>query len=254
MTGKTEFGALHRAGSPLVLYNTWEAGSARAVAAAGARAIATGSMSVAGAHGYADGEDLPLADLLRVAREIVAAVDLPVSVDFEGGYAADPGGLAANARRLAETGAAGCNFEDRVVAGEGLYAVEHQAARIAAVAGSGLFVNARTDLFLSRLMAGENADDPALLGEAIARAQAYTHAGAQCFFAPGLGDPALITELCAKVPLPVNIMRLPGMVDNRALAACGVARISYGPGPWQQAMAALESAAKEALAGAAGLA
>ncbi|KKL10206.1 hypothetical protein LCGC14_2558150, partial [marine sediment metagenome] len=82
-----EFAALHRKGMPLVLHNIWDAGSARAVAAAGAQAIATGSWSVAAAQGYDDGEALPLDALLRTARQITNAVDLPVSVDFEGGYA-----------------------------------------------------------------------------------------------------------------------------------------------------------------------
>src|SRR5688572_24317336 len=92
------FHALHVRGTPLVLFNAWDAGSAKVVAKAGAKAIATGSWSVAAAHGFDDGEaltlDLALANLARIAR----CVDLPVTLDFEGGYALEPAALAANVR------------------------------------------------------------------------------------------------------------------------------------------------------------
>src|SRR4051812_4453234 len=99
------FVALHVPGRPLVLFNAWDAGSAAAVAKAGAAAIATGSWSVAAAHGLADREALPLELALANARRIVAAVALPVTIDFEGGYAEAPGQVAANVAELAATGA-----------------------------------------------------------------------------------------------------------------------------------------------------
>src|SRR5687768_9661741 len=126
------FAALHRPGDPIILYNAWDAGSARAVAEAGAKAIATGSASVAAAHGFQDAEALPLELALANSARVAAAVELPVSIDFEGAYAVEPGGVAANMASLAETGAIGCNFEDQVVGGEGLHSVEAQAARIRA--------------------------------------------------------------------------------------------------------------------------
>jgi|TARA_R100000049_G_C1953274_1_gene103203 2-methylisocitrate lyase-like PEP mutase family enzyme len=248
MNAHDRFVALHQPGTPLLLYNIWDAGSAQAVARAGARAIATGSMSVAGAHGYEDGEALPLEDLLATVREIVRAVDLPVTVDFEGGYARDPQALAQNARLLAETGALGCNFEDRIVAGDGLYPLDEQADRIAAVASSGLFVNARTDLFLARLMAGENPDDPALVELAIERGARFAQAGAKGFFVPGLADADLIGEICREVTLPVNVMMREGVPPVAELAGLGVARVSWGPGPWRDAQARLEQVARAALA------
>lgn len=84
------FAQLHRKGDPVVLYNIWDAGSAKAVAEAGAKALATGSWSVAAANGYGDGQEFPLLQLVDIARAIVAATDLPVSIDFEGGYAEMP--------------------------------------------------------------------------------------------------------------------------------------------------------------------
>ncbi|WP_129792230.1 isocitrate lyase/phosphoenolpyruvate mutase family protein [Sphingosinicella sp. CPCC 101087] len=238
------FAALHRPGNPLILFNAWDAGSAKAVAEAGAAAIATGSASVASAHGFADAEALPLELALANAARVVAAVDLPVTIDFEGGYAADAEPLATNMKRLAQTGAVGCNFEDQVVGGEGLYSIDVQAARIRAVraaVGPDFFINARTDIFLK---AKPETHDAAMVDAAIERAQAYAEAGANGFFAPLLSDLALLERLCAASPLPVNFMAFPGAPAAAEVAATGVARISHGPFPYMQAMKALKEAAE----------
>ncbi|WP_206243860.1 isocitrate lyase/PEP mutase family protein [Novosphingobium terrae] len=239
------FAGLHRPGQPISLYNVWDAGSARAVAAAGARAIATSSWAVAAAQGFRDGEDLPLDRLLDVAGRITAAVDLPVSVDFEGGYAEGEEDLARNIGQLLERGAIGINFEDRVVQGEGLYSVDRQAQRIGALRraaeqqGIALFINARTDLFLGQ------AGDPALsIDPALDRARAYAEAGASGFFIPGLIDEALIARICAGSPLPVNVMMMEGAPSANHLARLGVARISYGATPYAETMKALEQRAQ----------
>src|SRR5262245_29405373 len=104
------FAELHIPGDPLILFNDWDEGSAQAVAKSGAAAIATGSASVAMANGFGDGEKLPMEFALANAGRIVEAVDLPVTVDFEGGYAADPAEAARNVAQLVKTGAIGCNF------------------------------------------------------------------------------------------------------------------------------------------------
>ncbi|MEO5973491.1 MAG: isocitrate lyase/phosphoenolpyruvate mutase family protein, partial [Sphingomicrobium sp.] len=106
------FAALHVPGNPVVLYNIWDVGSALAVVRAGAKALATGSHPVADANGWRDGEQVPIAFALANATRIVAAVEVPLTVDFEGGYAVDPGAVGANLALLAATGAVGCNFED----------------------------------------------------------------------------------------------------------------------------------------------
>ena len=237
------FKGLHLKGTPLVLYNVWDAGSAKAVADAGAAAIATGSWSVAAAQGFGDGEALPMADALRTAAQILGAVDLPVSVDFEGGYGVAPDVVASNVGLLMETGAVGLNFEDRVVGGEGLHAIATQAARIAAIRavanakGVPLFINARTDVFFQ----GSDDPDEALMAEALARAVAYRDAGADGLFVPGLSDPGLIARICAAQVLPVNIMRKGQEIA--ALAGAGVARISHGPAPYITAMQSVMQAA-----------
>ncbi len=149
-----DFAALHVRGDPLILYNIWDAGSARAVVAAGARAVATGSRSVAAAHGFDDGEAIPLDWLERIVARIATVVEAPLSVDFEGGYAEAPDDIAGNAARLINVGMAGLNFEDQIVGGAGLYGVPQQCDRIEAIRRFAdalevpLFINARTDLFL----------------------------------------------------------------------------------------------------------
>ncbi len=229
------FQALHRKGDPLVLYNIWDAGTAGAVAAAGAKALATGSWSVAAANGYADGEAIPRDVLVEVARAVVTSTDLPVSIDFEGAYSDDPKQAAANVTLLMDAGVVGINLEDQVVGGEGLHSIESQTARIRAIRaaaderGLPFFINARTDLFLK----ASDDSHPGLLDEAITRAHAFAEAGANGFFAPWLADPALISRLCEASPLPVNIMMKTGAPTVRELADCGVSRISFGPGPYR---------------------
>ena len=238
------FAALHRAGQPVILYNAWDPGSAKAVAEAGAAAIATGSASVAAAHGFDDAEALPLGLALANAARVVAAVELPVTIDFEGGYAVDEAGLAANMKRLAETGAIGCNFEDQVVGGDGPHPTEVQAARsraARAAVGPDFFINARTDLFLK---AKPDTHDDAMVDAAIERAQAYAEAGASGYFVPLLSDLRLLERMCKASPLPVNFMAFPGAPSAAEVAGTGVARISHGPFPYRLAMKALKEAAE----------
>jgi 2-methylisocitrate lyase-like PEP mutase family enzyme len=239
------FATLHRAGEPLILYNAWDAGSAKVVAEAGAKAIATGSYSVAMGHGHDDRETLPIDLALANAERIVRAVELPVSIDFEGAYAEEAKGVAANIARLQATGAVGCNFEDQVVGGSGLHPAEAQAARIRAAreaVGDDFFLNARTDLFLQ---APRETHDEALVDAALERGRAYAGAGASGLFLPGLVEERLIARACAASALPVNIMAMIGAPPADRLAELGVARISHAGGPWRLAMRALKQAAED---------
>lgn len=240
---RDRFAALHVPGDPVLLYNIWDVASAQAVAAGGAKALATGSHAVAESQGFPDGEGIPFDLFLDCTRRIVEGVDLPVTADFESGFAADPAPIADHARQLAETGAVGCNFEDQVIGGEGLHPIESQARRVSAVVESGLWVNARTDLFLQRLVAGENPNDRALMPEALERAQAFAEAGAHSFFVPGVSDLDMIADICAVSPLPVNVIKGDAL-EIPALAEAGVARISWGPRPWRWAMQRLTEEAR----------
>jgi 2-methylisocitrate lyase-like PEP mutase family enzyme len=239
------FAELHVKGAPLLLYNAWDAGSAKSIFDAGAKAIATSSWSVAAAQGYGDGEAIPIELAEQIVGRIAATVDIPVTMDFEGGYSEDDGELAANISRLLDLGVIGINFEDRIVKGSGLYSVDRQARRIAAIRkaaeqkGIDLFINARTDVFFEH---GEDAAQA--VGEALDRAKAYAAVGASGFFVPGLVDGWLIGQICEGVSLPVNVMVMDGVPSNARLSELGVARISYGPIPYIRAMMALGQEAR----------
>lgn len=243
------FAALHVKGSPVLLYNAWDAASAKAIARAGAKAIATSSWSMAAAQGHSDGEDLPLAVAQQIVGRIAAVVEVPVTADIEGGYSESDAGLAENVARFLDLGIVGINFEDRVVRGEGLYAIDRQARRIAAIrdaankANVPLFINARTDLFL-----GRGTPNPAdSIAAALERASAYAAAGASGFFVPGLTDEALIEQICASVTLPVNVMMMRGAPSVQRLGELGVARVSWGNISFVEAMAAVERTAQAIL-------
>lgn len=240
------FAALHIPGDPVILYNVWDVGSAHAVVRAGARALATGSHPVADANGWADGQNVPLDIVFANARRIVDAVEVPLSVDFEGAYSADPEEGARNVARLKDSGAVGCNFEDQVIGGEGVHPIDLQVKRIAAIrraVGDDFFINARTDLMLKT-----QRHDDALLDDIVARGQAYADAGASGYFVPRLGDPRQIERVVREVPLPLNVIAFPGAPDKGVWASAGVARISHGPFPHRALMAKLEEMAREAIA------
>jgi len=236
------FSDMHVPGSPLVLFNAWDAGSARAVSAAGAAAIATGSWSVAAAHGYGDGEKLPLDLAIANLARIVDAVDIPVSVDIESGYD-DP---AATAKQMVAAGAIGCNVEDSFAADGTLREVADQAERVAAMrrvldaASPGFFINARTDIFFQAPIEDH---DGKMVKAALDRAARYTDAGSDGIFVPGVVDLALIEQLVAGTTAPINIMMSDASPSLRQLADVGVARISYGPAPYLAVMRQLEAEA-----------
>jgi len=241
------FSALHVPGDPVVLYNIWDVGSAQAVVRAGAKALATGSHPVASANGWPDGEKVPIAFALANATRIVEAVDVPLTVDFEGGYSVDPGMVEHNAALLAATGAVGCNFEDQVIGGEGIHPLPLQIKRIAAVrrgAGDTFFINARTDMFLK---AKPEAHDLAMADAAIERAIAFADHGASGFFVPRLGDLKLLERVCRASPIPVNAIAYPGAPTKAQWASAGVARISHGPFPHNALMKTFEDAARAAM-------
>jgi 2-methylisocitrate lyase-like PEP mutase family enzyme len=244
-TNFERFAALHVPGNPVVLYNIWDVGSALAVVKAGAKALATGSHPVADANGWPDGQQVPIDFALANATRIVGAVDIPLTVDFESGYATAPDEVGRNVARLASTGAVGCNFEDQVIGGEGLHPLDLQTQKIAAIrsaVGDQFFINARTDLFLKT-----QTFDDALVDQVVERGKAFAGAGASGFFVPRLADPQQIERVVREVPLPLNVIAFPGAPDKQVWADAGVARISHGPFPHRALMATLEEMAREAI-------
>jgi len=246
-----QFRTLHIPGKPLVLFNIWDAGGAKAVARAGAKAIATGSWSVANANGFADGEHTPLALAIDNLRRIIDATDLPVTIDLESGYGDTADAVGETSRRAIDAGAVGCNLEDSFPANGKLRDTVDQSVRlrrvrkIADATGVRFFINARTDVFFQ--LPPERHDD-SMVAEAIKRARAYAEAGADGLFAPGLANISLIARLAELSPLPLNIMVGDATPPLPELAGRGVARVSHGPRPYLMAMKALEQAAREASA------
>jgi 2-methylisocitrate lyase-like PEP mutase family enzyme len=217
------FKDLHRPGDPLLLPNAWDHSSAAALAAAGFPAIGTTSLGVAAAVGKPDAAGETLAETLALARSIVH-LDAFITVDFEDGYADDPGAVADLAAQLHELGVAGINVEDGV--GDGL------AAKVAAVKERvpSLFVNARTDThWLGREQE-----------TTLARLQEYVAAGADGVFAPGLTDEAAIAALAEAVGAPLNVLFAHSLPR---LAELGVARVSTGSALFRIALGATIDAA-----------
>ncbi len=246
MTKIETFRALHIPGDPLVLFNIWDAGSAKAVAAAGAKAIATGSYGVACARGSSDGENLSLDEALANLGEILGVTDLPVSIDMEAGYGADAAAVGRSMAQAHAAGAAGINMEDRMPGETALLDVDEAAARIGAAAATGVFVNARCDVFRGQ---DAVADGETLVAATLERARAYAEAGAGSLFVPFLSDARCIAAICEASPLPVNVLWSKPCGDRATLAALGVARISHGHQPWAAAMAWLGEQATAVLGG-----
>ncbi len=225
------FHDLHHGPDPLVLPNAWDVLSARLIEQAGAKAIATTSAGVAWSLGYPDGQHAPTAELLAAAQRITAAVGVPVTVDVEAGYGTDPQAVARTVDAVLDTGAVGINLEDAPGDhGHPLFDIDQQTQRIAAARGAadareaGLFINARTDVYLRQV------GDPASRREHVAhRALAYRDAGADGLFVPGLLDLATITWLADRVGLPVNVMAGPGAPPISELHTAGAVRVSVGP-------------------------
>jgi 2-methylisocitrate lyase-like PEP mutase family enzyme len=242
-----QFRKLHVAGEPLVLFNIWDPGSAKAVAKTGAKAIATSSWAVAEACGYSDGEHTPLNVVIDNLLRITNATNLPVTVDLESGYGDTANKVGETVALAIKAGAVGCNLEDGFPENGSLREIAHQVERLQQARKTvdrtdvSFFINARTDVFLSQKRHGAT-----LLASALERARAYAEAGADGLFVPGLNDLDLIAELTKASPLPVNIMVSQG-ADIGALAKQGVARVSYGADPYAQAMSALREAARKAV-------
>jgi 2-methylisocitrate lyase-like PEP mutase family enzyme len=245
----TAFHKLHVKGSPVILFNCWDAGSARIIEEAGAKAIATSSWAVAVAHGFEDREKTPFDLAIANLERVVKSVGVPVTIDLEGGYATDHSKLKENIEQVIAAGAVGINFEDQIIGGKGLHTIEDQAARIRIIretaekAAIPLFINARTDVFL---WVDRAKHDEVLLDETVRRGVAYAEAGASGLFAPGLENLTLIEKLCELSPLPVNILALPDIPPVKTLAQLGVARVSYGSRPYRQMSEFLKEAARKA--------
>lgn len=242
MTPSDRFRSLHQGPEPLLLCNAWDAASARVLQRAGAAAVATSSAALAWSLGWRDGGHLPVAELLAAVRRMARGLPVPLSVDIEDGYSQDATSVAALARELVALQVAGINLED------GLGTPERLAAKIVAIradaACAGLFVNARTDVYLRGLAQGSDA-----VALVIERGRLYRRAGADGLFVPGLVDPQAAGQVAEAVGLPLNLMLLPRLPALPRLREARVRRISTGPAPFLAAYGALRTWSDDLLQG-----
>ncbi|MFF4245163.1 isocitrate lyase/phosphoenolpyruvate mutase family protein [Streptomyces sp. NPDC001822] len=222
------FKQLHAENRPLVLPTVWDVWSARTAVGAGFPALTIGSHPLADSRGAADHEGQTFAEVIDAVRPIIAAVDVPVSVDLEAGYGEDPADLIAG---LTEAGGVGLNIEDTVHSEGGrLRSTQEHASYIAALraaadkAGIPVWINGRTDLFLH----ADKASD--VLDEAIERLRALEQAGADSVYPVTIqDDDDLLTAVTGAVGVPVNSTAHPVKHDLERFRRLGVGRITYGP-------------------------
>lgn len=243
MTRAETFRKLHDGPGLLVLPNAWDACTACLVADLGAAAIATTSSGMAWSQGHRDGDRLPVDLHLAAVRNIVRAVELPVTVDIEGGYGADPASVQQVVARFIDAGAVGINLEDGQSAPD-LACRKIEAAKAAGLrAGVDLFVNARTDVYLRGLAPGRE------VAETLDRAARYASAGCDGLFVPNLLDRGEIAAVRSGTGLPLNLMARPGLPPAAVLAGLGVRRLSTGAALVQAALGHVRTLAAAVLAG-----
>jgi 2-methylisocitrate lyase-like PEP mutase family enzyme len=238
-----ELRRLHSAPELLVLINVWDVISATVVAdLPGTMALATASHSIAAAHGYPDGEKIPVDEMISAIGRIAAAVDLPVTADLEAGY----GDAGLTVRKAIAAGAVGANLEDQ------MRPLAEAVAAVAAVVKAGsdegvpFVLNARTDAFLK----AADRDPKNVLADAIERGRAFLDAGADCVFVPGRLDAATTRQLVEGLgQRKLSVIGVPGSITPAEYAELGVARISYGPWIQRAALTALADLGAHLLAG-----
>jgi 2-methylisocitrate lyase-like PEP mutase family enzyme len=224
-----QFRDMHANPEPLIIGNAWNAQSAKVMQAAGFKAVATSSSAVAESIGYEDGENMPFDDYLFVVRRIRASVDIPCSVDLEGGYADSIPGIVDNIEQLYDEGVSGLNIEDSSIH-DGKRSINDAtefAKKIETIVGKlrardiDMFINLRCDPFILRL------PDPGK--EAIKRIYLYSSTGVDGIFLPCITDPRDIKAAVGATQLPINVMSMPGVPQFNVLRDLGVKRISLGP-------------------------
>ena len=240
----TDFLRLHRDPELLTVVNVWDVISAHVVAdTPGTKALATASHGIAATLGYADGENIPVEEMLDMCGRIAKAVDLPVSADLEGGYGDAPGTI----RRAIGLGIVGANIEDQMKpVAEAARQVEQIMAAAAEEGVPDFVLNARTDAFVR----GRDRDQAEVLADAVERVKAFVDAGAPIVFVPGKLDEQQVTTLVDAVgPQRLTVIGVPGSLPLARLQELGVARVSYGPHSQRVALTALQELVEDVHAG-----
>lgn len=221
------FRALHQPGTPFILANAWDVGSAKLLAGLGAPAIATSSAAHAFTLGRTDGGQVTRDEALAHAQDLVSAVSVPVSGDFENGFADDPDTVAETVRLAGEIGLAGISIEDTALPDKAPYSMDLAVERIAAAVAAARALP-RDFVLVARADGVMNGTYD--LEEALARIRAFDAAGADCLYVPLPGGADGIAKVCKATEKPVNALAAgPDATLSRAdMASLGVARISLG--------------------------
>jgi 2-methylisocitrate lyase-like PEP mutase family enzyme len=241
---------LHHGPRILALPNAWDAVSARILEELGYPAIATSSAAVAFSLGYPDGQRISRREMLEVVTRIAHAAKIPVTADMESGYGLSPEEIAETTKQLVASGAVGLNFEDITGDDETSHVeLSLQVKKIRAIRdtsaalGVPLVINARTDVYLMPIGPAATRFE-----RTVERLRAYREAGADCLFAPGVCDRAIIAKLVKALGAPLNILVSQNCPSLDDLEKMGVARASAGSSAMRAAMGAFQRVAKDWLA------
>lgn len=228
MNSFEKFSQLHQNTTPLLLGNIWDVSSAKLFETAGYKAIGTSSMAVANAFGLEDGEKLEFEALFQLAKRVIKAVNIPFTVDIEGGYSRKINDIVENMKKLHDIGVVGVNLEDTIMADTRQFQSISDFQKILSKIAEDLsknnikfFLNIRTDGFLLGM--------PNALVETLLRIKAYESAGASGIFVPCIITERDIHEVVSATHLPVNVMCMPDLPSFEKLKSLGVKRISAGP-------------------------
>ncbi|MFY8274602.1 isocitrate lyase/PEP mutase family protein [Pseudoalteromonas sp. SSDWG2] len=226
MSSSRLFRELHEQSQPLLIANCWDPLSALVIEQSGAHAVATTSWGMSNHQGLVDGEQLTFEQVYNVVKAILKVINIPLSVDIEAGYSLSHNEIINNVLALATLGVAGINIEDKPSSANALRGIEEHTTLLKTLKNAlrdhgfaDFFINARCDLCFQ-----ENWHTPQLL----TRAKAYQEAGADCFFIPGLTDPAVLKELAQAMTIPINVMVLPQFCDLEQFKHLGIKRVSTG--------------------------
>ncbi|MCO6495148.1 MAG: isocitrate lyase/phosphoenolpyruvate mutase family protein [Bacteroidetes bacterium] len=238
---------LHHSDSMLILPNIWEPVGALLLQEIGYKAVATASAAMAFTNGVLDGEKITLDELIPQIAKIAKSVEIPVSVDFESGFAENNEQLAKNIEALIDIGVVGINIEDSDKKNHSLISAEKQISKIKTIKEVAqkreipFFINARTDIYIYK----KEKSPESKLKESIERGLAYKEAGADCFYPIVMKNLEDIQATVESLKMPVNILTLPGIPDLQTLEDIGVARVSLGPSLLKYAVKAMKSLAEQ---------
>jgi len=241
------FRALHKGPNTMILPNAWDVISAKMFEECGCEAIGTTSAGIAMSLGYPDGQEIPFETMLRIIKNMVNAVDVPVSADLESGYGETTKEVLDTIEQVISAGLVGINLEDATGdASSPIYDPQLQKEKIAAIReycdsiGFPLFINARTDIFWLNIGEPESRID-----EAIYRVKLYEEAGADCVFVPALKDIDEIKKLRKAVNCPINLLAVPGLPSLEELSEIGIERVSTGSSPFRASVSLLKQIGDE---------